>query len=284
VRRRLAASLAPALLFAANATAAEPPRRVASMNLTADEILVEILPFERLVAVTRWADSEETGNVAGRVPAGVFRIQKADMEQLVALRPDLVVVSEYTDADFLKQLERSSLRSHRMQGLATMAGIRRAILDLGRAVGEPAAAEKLVSRFDATLADLEKRLAGARRPRVLYWSNGMTAGADSSIGALIEAAGAVNVGRELGVQGVAPAGAERAFVADPDVILVGTWPRAIEAVKEDPLLGKARAVHEGRIVTLRTSLLVGGNSQYAAEACWQLAALLHPGRVPARRP
>jgi ABC-type Fe3+-hydroxamate transport system substrate-binding protein len=72
-------------------------------------------------------------------------------------------------------------------------------------------------------------------------------------------------------------------MADPDVILVGTWPRAVEAVREDPLLGKARAVREGRIVTLKTSLLVA-LSQYAAEACWQLAALLHPGRVPARQP
>jgi iron complex transport system substrate-binding protein len=253
------------------------------MNLSADEILAEILPLERLVSVTRWADSDETGNVAGRIPASIFRIQKADMEQLVALRPDLVIVSEYTDADFLKQLERSGLRYHRMEGLATLAGIRRAIVDLGSAVAEPAAAQRLVARFDATLQDLEKRLAGAKRPRVLYWSNGMTAGADTAIGALIEGAGAVNVGRELGVQGIAPAGAERAFMADPDVILVGTWPRAVEAVREDPLLGKARAVREGRIVTLKTSLLVA-LSQYAAEACWQLAALLHPGRVPARQP
>jgi ABC-type Fe3+-hydroxamate transport system substrate-binding protein len=73
----------------------------------------------------------------------VFRIQKADLEQLVALRPELVVVSEYTDADFLKQLERTGLRYHRIEGLATLPGIRKAILDLGRAVGEPAAAERV---------------------------------------------------------------------------------------------------------------------------------------------
>ena len=34
----------------------------------------------------------------------------------------------------------------------------------------------------------------------------------------------------MGVQGIAPPGAERAFVADPDVVLVGTWPGAPEAV------------------------------------------------------
>lgn len=280
--RRLRVFEAVALLAACSAAAAPVPRRVASMNLSADEILVEILPLDRLVSVTRWADSD-SGNITGRVPADIFRIQKADMEQLVALRPDLVVVSEYTDADFLKQLERSGMRHHRILGLATLQGIRRAILDLGQAVGEPAAAERLATGFDAKLQDLAQRLAGVKRPRILYWSSGMTAGADTAIGALIECAGASNVGRELGVTGIVPPGAERAFVADPDAILVGTWPRAVESVKQDPLLGKSRAVREGRIVVLPTSLLVA-LSHHSAEACWQLAARLHPDRVQPKRP
>lgn len=280
---RLPVLLALLLAGATSAADADPPRRVASMNLSADEILVEILPLERLVSVTRWADSSETGNIAGRVPTSIFRIQKADLEQLVALRPDLVVVSEYTDADFLKQLERSGMRCHRIEGLATLAGIRRAIVDLGRAVGEGAAAERVAAGFDAKLRDIEQRLEGVKRPRILYWSGGMTAGADTAIGTLIEAAGALNVGREMGLTGIVPPGSERAFVADPDAILVGTWPRAVQALKEEPLLGKSRAVREGRIVALPTSLLVA-LSQHTAEACWQLAARLHPDRVPAKRP
>jgi iron complex transport system substrate-binding protein len=274
------------LLLACGAAAAgaQPaPRRVASMNLSADEILVEILPPERLVSVTRWADDTENGNIAGRVPRSVFRVQKADLEQLVALRPDLVVVSEYTDADFLRQLEKTGLRWHRIEGLATLPGIRKAILDLGRAVGEGAAAERMAKAFDAKLADLGRRLAGVKQPRLLYWSSGMTAGADTAIGSLIECAGARNVGRELGVTGIAEPGGERAFVADPDAILVGTWPRAVETVREEPLLGRSRAAREGRIVVLPTSLLVA-LSQFSADACVELAARLHPDRVAPKRP
>jgi iron complex transport system substrate-binding protein len=260
-----------------------PPRRVASLNLSSDEILVEILPPERLVSVTRWADAPGTSNVVGRVPAAAYRFQKADMEQLVALAPDLVVVSEYTDADFLKLVERSGIRWHRLQGLSSLAGVRTAVLDLGRVVGAEEAASHLVERYDAILADLAARLAGARRPRVLYWSGGMTAGADTAIGALIEGAGAINVGREIGVEGIAPPGAERAFVADPDVVLVTSWPGGVEAVKEHPLLSRLRAVREGRIVVMPNELVVA-LSQYSADACWDLASRLHPGRVPRRRP
>jgi iron complex transport system substrate-binding protein len=256
------------------------PRRVASLNLSADEVLVAILPLERLVSVTQWADVPGTSNVVGRVPAGVYRFVKSDMEQLVALRPDLVVVSEYTDADFLRQLERSGLRVHRMLGLGTLAGVRGAILDLGRAVGEEEAARHLVAEYDGKLSELARRLAGTRKPRVLYWSGNMTAGADTAIGALIEAAGAVNVGREMGIVGIAPPGTERAFVTHPDCVLVGTWPGSREALTSHPLFSQWAAVREGRIVALRTERVVA-LSQFTADAAWELAHLLHPDRVPA---
>ena len=73
-RAILAAFGAAALLAgapaSAQAQARQPkPQRVASINLSADEVLVEILPLQRLVSVTRWADAEGTSNVVGRVPA-----------------------------------------------------------------------------------------------------------------------------------------------------------------------------------------------------------------------
>jgi iron complex transport system substrate-binding protein len=273
VRRR--AFLLAALVAALPASAAEAPRRIASINLAADEVLTLILPKERLVGVTRWADDPESSNVAGRVPEGAYRFQKADMEALVALAPDLVVVSEYTDADFLKLLERSGLKAHRMSGLSSLAGIRRAIVELGTAVGEAPAAEALAREYDAKLAGIAQRLSGAKRPRVLYWSGGMTAGADTAIGAVIEGGGGTNVGRELGVSGIAPPGAERAFMSDPDVILVASYPGAVASVREHPLLRQLRCVREGRIVVMPNHLLVA-LSPWTADACVWLARQLHP--------
>jgi len=271
------------LLSASSAISAleSVPRRIASLNLTADEILVELVPVDRLVAATAAADDAGTSNVVGRIPPAVTRFRRAEMERLLALSPDLVVVSEYTDADFLRLVERSGMRVHRMSGLDSLPGIRAAILDLGRAVGSEEAARGLVARYDARLAELARRLQGASRPRVLYWAGGMTAGGGTTIGALIEGGGATNVGREMGLQGVGPIGAERAFVADPDFVLVGEGWKSAEALKADPLLSRMRAVKEGHVVAMPTELLVT-LSHHAADACWYLAGALHPDRVPPR--
>ena len=78
MKRRLALLL---LLCASSAASAfdSVPRRIASLNLTADEILVEIVPVERLVAATAAADDAGTSNIVGRVPPGVARFRRAEM-------------------------------------------------------------------------------------------------------------------------------------------------------------------------------------------------------------
>ena len=277
-------SLVLSLLLAAPAAPpAGPPLRVASLNLTADELLVEMLPADRLVAVTRWADDASMSNVAGRVPAAAVRLPRADLERIIALRPDLVVVSEYTDADFLRLVEKSGLRYHRMSGLDTFPGIRAAVVDLGRAVGTSDAAARLTARFDAVLAELGRRLEGSPRPRVLYWGDPHTAGAGTAIGSLVEAAGATNVGREMGLRGIVPLAGEKAFSAEPDAFLVTEGSGASVALRRHPLLSRTRAVREGRVVEMPNRLLVA-LSDRAADAAWWLASRLHPARVPHAAP
>jgi len=281
--RRSVVGLLVALAALPPLAAGEAPPRVASLNLTADELLVEMLPPERLVAVTRWADDPDMSNVAGRIPATASRLPRADLERLISLRPDLVVVSEYTDADFLRLLEKSGLRHHRMSGLDTLEGIRAAIVDLGRAVGTEAAAARLVARYDAVFAELTRRLAGAPRPRVLYWGDPHTAGAGTAIGSLIEAAGGTNVGRELGLHGIVPLASEKAFGADPDAFVVTLGSGAATALRAHPLLSRTRAAREGRVVEMPNRLLVA-LSDRAADAAWWLASRLHPARVPEASP
>jgi iron complex transport system substrate-binding protein len=274
--------IAALLLALALQAAPAPPQRVVSLNLTADEVLVEILPPERLVGVTTIADEKGTSNVVGRVPPAVARFPKVDLERLVALHPDLVVLSEYTDADAQRLLETSGIRTHRMSGLDSPAGYRKAILELGRVVGREGEAQRIVQRYDAVYTALRRRLLGVERPRVLYWAQGMTAGRGTAIGALIESAGAVNAAAGTW-SGIAPVGAERVFVVDPDVVLIGTWDGTREALESDPLLSQMRAVREGHVVEMPTELLVA-LSHHAADASWHLAWRLHPRHVPTRQP
>ena len=118
---------------------------------------------------------------------------------------------------------------------------------------------------------------------MLYWGDPHTAGAGTAIGSLLEAAGASNVGRELGLRGIVPIAGEKAFAAEPDAFLVTEGSGASVALRRHPLLSRTRAVREGRVVEMPNHLLVA-LSDRAADAAWWLASRLHPARVPEAAP
>ena len=212
------------------------------------------------------------------------RLPKADLERLIALQPDLVVVSEYTDPDFLNLLERSGLRYHRMQGLRDLPGYRKAILDLGVAVGASERAQALVARYDAVLAELARRLRGARPPA------GHVLGQRDDGGRGHRDRRADRVGGRAQRRGRD----RRRPASPPWAASARSWPIPTSSSSasgrgrarpssQHPLLSKLRAVREGRIVEMPTELLVT-LSHHAADASWYLAWALHPDRVPTSKP
>ena len=253
------------------------PQRVASLNLASDEILADILPLSRLVATTALVDEDGTSNALGRIPKSIARFPRIDIERLIALKPDLIVVSEYTDADVLRALGNSGLKAHRMAGLDSFEGFKKALLDLGAAVGEPAAARKLVTRFDSRLAAIEAKLQGASRPRVLYWASSFTSGAKTPFDAIIRCGGGENAAALAGMTGITTIGAERAFGLDPDWLLIGQRTTTASEIRTHPLLSKMRAVKSNQVVEMPTDILVALN-HHAASACEFMARALHKDR------
>jgi iron complex transport system substrate-binding protein len=285
-RRRLLACAA-ALGLCAVAEAAptprpSPPRRIASMNLAADEILVELVEPSRLVAATTFADDPDVSNVVGRIPAAATRILHAKLEPLVTLEPDLVVVSDFSDADFLHLLTASGLRYTRLGGLDSWEGIRRGIRGLASVVGAEASGERLVADLDAQLEALDRQLKGVAPTRVLWWNDPDTAGTGTLLDAVITRAGGRNVAAEIGVRSVRPVGAERALAADPDVFLVATGGDRAKLLVH-PVLKESRAVRAGRIVEVPGPLL-STITHHAARSAWFLAHALHPREVPSAEP
>ena len=224
-------------------------------------------------------------NVAGRVPATAVRLPRADLERIIALRPDLVVVSEYTDADFLRLVEKSGLRYHRMSGLDTLAGIRAAILDLGRAVGD--ARRRRAPRRRASTPCWPSSRGGSRETRGRASSTGPTRtppAPDTAIGV------ADRGGRRRRTS--AASWASRASCRSPGRARSPPTPTpssstqgsgASVALRRHPLLSRTRAVREGRVVEMPNRLLVA-LSDRAADAAWWLASRLHPARVPEAAP
>jgi iron complex transport system substrate-binding protein len=137
--------------------------RIVSLGLVSDAILADFCEPDRVVAVSAWS----TGSVARRW-TGKPRLRGLDdLEAIIALRPDLVLVSsDGTQGERLARLKAAGVpvvTLRPMQGLATYLADLAQVGDLlGRGAEARASGESLRARL-ARVADPARP-----RPRALY--------------------------------------------------------------------------------------------------------------------
>ncbi len=269
-------------------TIRQAPARIASLTLMTDEILLDMVGPERLVAVTTMADDPGISNIAGRVGRGPARLA-LNVERLVALAPDLVFLASWSDADSVRQLRDAGLAVYRVGSPRSIAEVERTITDIGRVVGAPEQAQALVRGMDERLARVAARVEGLepeQRVRVLdYDLSGSSFGTGSSWDDIVRRAGCVNAADGLATDawGEASLSQEKLIELDPDVIVLPGWRwedpqgarRAYEAFVRDPAFRVLEAVRGGRVLLADERHRLA-TSQYVAGAVEDLAKFAYP--------
>ena len=251
-----------------------PPRRIVSLNPPTPEVLFAIGAGDRLVGRTTYDRWPEAALALPDLGAGL----RPNVEAVLAARPDLVVL--YASDD-----NRDAARRLRAAGVATaafrvdrIADFRRVSLALGALTGDSVAARVLVDSVEATIARVRAATRDRPRPSVfwpLYDQPLLATGGGSFLNELIDVAGGRNI------YGFMPEPSPRITVEDlmrrdPDVILLAPESRA--RYLADPRWRALRAVREGRLVAVDTSLVFRPGPRLG-EAARSVAMLLHPGVV-----
>ena len=198
--------------------AAEPPRRVLSMNLCTDQLAMMLAAPGQLVSVSYLAQDPSASAMA--VEAGCLPVNHGLAEEIFLMRPDLVLAGAWSTPETIRLLDRLNIPVEVFPIETDIAGIRANIRRMGAVLGREAQARAMLARFDADLA----RLSDAQGPRpraALYAANGYSSGSDSLAGEIVALAGFDNVADELGLPsgGVLPL--ETLLLSDPDLLVEG---------------------------------------------------------------
>ncbi len=240
--RVLAASLA-LLAVATGPLSAQPselpkPRRIVSLNLCTDQIIIDLVARQRIAALSFLAADPTVSAIAGRV-SGV-RLMHGEAEEVLAVDADLVVSAAFSTPATLALLQRLGRRVVTTPLASTFTDIRAAIRLLAVAVGEPARGEAMIAAFDQRLADV--RAPDSRRPTAVALQVGSLV---SSSGSLLDEAmrwvGLANDAgrRRLGAGGRLPL--EALIAAPPDLIVLANAPEAFRTAAADNLRHPALA-------------------------------------------
>jgi len=263
--------------------------RLVSTNLPADEILLSLLPPERLLAVSAFATDGRISNVAElarHVPAKARPGSAADVERLVALAPAAVVLFPFARPEARGLLARCSVPVIELRVASSLAAVEESVRSLGTRVGEAAHAQQLVDEMERRLRHVDAERSPGERPSVLYFMRGYTAGRGTLLNEMIERAGARNVAAEAGIEGHARLDAERILAMDPDYILLAPWRADArrrdvgpeQRAAHDRLLARTRAVRGGHVIFVAPRHLMS-TSHFVALGVEDIAQQLRRARV-----
>jgi len=218
-RERLCVAIAAAaaLLAAAPLRAAEQPR-IASINLCTDQLLVTLADPAQILGLSPFA--RDPFRSWDKDKAAQFRLLSGEAEDVLALKPDLVVAGRFTKRATRELLKDKGLKVAEFAPARSLDEVKKQLREMGTLIKHPERAEAEVAKLDMAIA--QARAAAQRKPlRVLAVSRrGWVSGGDNLTTSLLAAVGLKNAGGELGLKAGGFASLEAIVTLKPDLLLV----------------------------------------------------------------
>lgn len=191
-----AVALLPLLLLFACSTGQRPSAvqpettkgdGVVSLDYCADQMMLGLVPRDRILAVSPEADSDSAFS-APRA-RGVARVRPI-LEDVIRLRPRYVLRLYGGSPGIDRQLAAAGVKVIQLQSPSSLAEVPVELQRVGALLGTERQAAALVAGWHANLSALPVKTASAERPTLLYITPGdVTTGQDGFVGDLIQTAG-----------------------------------------------------------------------------------------------
>lgn len=174
--------------------AASPTPRIVSVDYCADQAVLAYAPRTAIAAVSREAASDPW--FAGPASRGIPRTNTRT-EDILALRPTLVVQSFASDPALQRALNRLGIATVTLPYSGTLSEVRSNIEESARLLGRTQDdAARIVARYDIVMAQTRRTV---DQGHVLYVTPGnVTAGLDTLVGQLMRHVGLMTMRRDSG--------------------------------------------------------------------------------------
>jgi iron complex transport system substrate-binding protein len=234
---------------------ARPAHRIVSQYWSVDDFVYSVVPAQDVVAVSASAYLKSISNVTDQVERFHPAIA-TDPERVVALDPDLMMVSSSSRADYTSLARSSAIPVYRMQTtFQTLDQIEHCIRLTGYLTGNDQAAEQEATRFRASIRAAEAlRPAHAPKPRILGLGGRYSYGKETLFQDIVTHLGGINVGAENGLKSYDAINFEEIIRWDPEWIIAGAdtgkTTETLQKLLSDPAISLTQAARNGRIVVL----------------------------------
>ena len=263
------------------------PERVYGNTLSLEEILLDLLPPERIAGVSPpTLDGEyslaadKAAKVRGRVPA------YPGPEPIAALQPDLIFAQLRARPETIATLEEMGFKVFCMEVPTNLDMVRKRLRQMSEAVGERERGEALLAELDEKVAYVKSRTAdippGKRRVLLGFSTMGAFGHPDGLFHDICRQSGVINGASRIHMAYGSHLSDEQILQIDPDIMMFVDDGAANDyggqirdRVLGDPALQTAKAVKNRRFFFLKDRYRAS-NTQHMGDAILQIARNVYP--------
>ena len=236
-----------------------PAERLVCLTEETVETLYLIGEQDRIVGVSGYA--VRPPQVRKEKPR-ISAFTSADVDKILALKPDLVLAFSDIQAPIVADLARAGLAVHQFNQ-RDLAGIFAMIRTLGALIGCTEKTEALAAALEARIAGIAHETSGrSHRPRVYFeeWDDPLISGI-GWVSELIEIAGGTDIFADLKARAAAKdriVAPEDVIARVPDIVLASWCGKKVrpERIASGVGCGAIPAVKQGRIVEIKSPLIL----------------------------
>ena len=243
------------------------PKRILTFAMYTDQIVLGLVTSDHLVGINTLLDDPVLSNIIPIAKKITKKIGNPSAEEVLSMKPDLVIVSDWTQAEKIQSMRDLGLKVVSVKSPETIQDAKDAVLQVAAAIGEPEKGKQLIGMMDKKLAEIREKTGKIRpeqRKNIVLLSL-MTAYGGSGC-AYDDACREANV-----INGIAAAGLkngqqltkEMLIKINPDIMLLPVYTGQgsydtqafIDSYLKDPSLQTVKAIKEKQLIYPREQFI-----------------------------
>jgi iron complex transport system substrate-binding protein len=256
------------------------PARIISLAPSNTEIVCALGACDKLIGIDQFSDFPAQVKSLPKVSDGF----NPNYEQIVAAKPDLVLIAAISSPDVVKKFDEIKLPALVIGDVnSSFASVKKDIQLVGKALGADTQATEVIAGMDKKLADLQTKLAQAKtKPRV-FWeldatdpAKPFTPGPGTFVNEIIALAGGENIAGKA-TSPYVQINAEQVIQSNPEVIILSDAAYGVppESVAKRPGWDVITAVKENKVFAIDDNL-VSRPGPRVIDGLEAAAKLIHP--------
>ena len=243
------------------------PKRILTFAMYTDQIVLGLVTSDHLVGINTLLDDPVLSNIIPIAKKITKKIGNPGAEEVLSMKPDLVIVSDWTQAEKIQSMRDLGLKVVSVKSPETIQDAKDAVSQVAAAIGEPEKGRQLIGMMDKKLAEIREKTSKIKpeqRKNIVLLSL-MTAYGGTGC-AYDDACREANV-----INGIAAAGLktgqqltkEMLIKINPDIMLMPVYndrgnydtQAFIDSYLKDPSLRTVKAIKEKQLIYPREQFI-----------------------------